>query len=277
MFGQNFPAIFPQEYYGLNFSVAAKKAYEDFGVIPFAVIECFPHILSDEYNSKYNVDHIIDEAGAKRKHSDIHRRMLLNPSRLSITCSRLVYCLAPDAYAMYKFVTHNSGSVQTCELPRKNGSASTTFQTTYTFDGQQTVDERDRQKQKQTSDKNDRKYIFDPKQHDDGFPSKSMEHEEKEHEQRKSKQLKFTALDMLLPKDLMQRVPGSEHLPANSSRKKKMRLDRRRERKRMTGLEIMASMDPSRAWLAGSNIVDHGQPLWSMWGDECVSNFEWRS
>ena len=272
-----FPAVFPQEYYGLNFPVAAKKAYVDFGVIPFAVIECFPHILSDEYNSKYNVDHIIDETGAKRKRNDIHRRMLLNPSRLSITCSRLIYCLAPDAYAMYNFITHRSRSVRTCELPRKNGSASTTFQTTYIFDGQETVDKRDRQRQKRDLDANDRKYIFNPKQHYDEFSSKSIDHEDIEPEKGKSEQLQFTALDMLLPKDLLQFVPGSEHLSANSSRKKKIRLDRRRERKRMTGLEIMASMDPSRAWLAGSNIVDHGQPLWSMWGDEGVSNFEWRS
>jgi hypothetical protein len=112
-----YPAVFPKEYYGLNFPIAAGKVYAKFGVIPFAVVACFPHINSDKYHSKYNIDHLIinnDDGDMmmndNRRKNDVHRRLLLNPLKLCVTCTRLIYCFAPDSYAMYNFVTNNNSS-----------------------------------------------------------------------------------------------------------------------------------------------------------------------
>ena len=80
--------------------------------------------------------------------------------------------------------------------------------------------------------------------------------------------------DVLLPSSLKNRIPGSEHIAPSKNRKIPIR---QRRRKQMTGLEMMATMDPSRAWLAGADITDHGQPLWSMWGEGGeATDFSWQ-
>ena len=220
-----FPATFPEQYWGMDFIDAAAKVFEDFGVIPFAVAECFPHELSIQSPA-------------------IQRRVLLNPGKtLSVQKNRTIFCFSPSVSKMYNFLSQ-------CSRTKVVNVDQFTSISRVTFVGKQEKPNKD------DIDLPTFKYSVSVPNYKD------------------STKVTRGINDVLLPSSLKNRIPGSEHIAPSKNRKIPIR---QRRRKQMTGLEMMATMDPSRAWLAGADITDHGQPLWSMWGEGGeATDFSWQ-
>jgi hypothetical protein len=228
-----YPAIFPSKYWGMDFIDAAAKAYEDYGVIPFALVQCFP------------------DDDVPLPDPPVIRRVLLNPNRnLSCQCDRLVFCFAPSAKHMFDFISccKEKIVVPAYSVDEREGKYEKISKVSFQGKAKGDMDDE--------PDYSGYKYIVPG---DTNKPAVS-----------KTK-VKHGVNSILLSKSLTKQIPGTEHMAP--SRKKRIPLKNRR-RRRMTGIELMASFDPSRAWLAGSDITDHGQPLWSMWGEDTETSVE---